>query len=189
MRTRWLTLMLVAGVPVLGAQETERSRRPEIRPFVGAYIPTGAMRDNFKTATMLGAQVGVELSQNFHVLASTAWTHGHNKFNVGSDRTNIWQYDAGVEANLYRPLASGWVFRPFMGAGAGARSYDYRVEGVKTRTCTAGYGSVGSELQSGPVAIRLEARDYLTCFRSPVTGKSNTRNDVGVTFGVAYHVR
>lgn len=189
MRTRTLATALALGAPALGAQATAPPVRPEVRPFVGAYIPTGAMRDDFKTATMVGAQVALELSRNFHVLGSAGWSHGHNKFGFTSDRTNIWQYDAGVEANLVRPLAGRWLLRPFVGAGGGARTYDYRAGDVKTRTCTAGYGTFGSELETGAVALRLEARDYLSCFKSPVTGKNRTRNDVGLSLGLAYHVR
>jgi len=58
---------------------------------------------------MLGAQFAVELNRNFHVLATAGWTHGHNTFTLASNRTNIWQYDAGVEANLVRPLANQWL--------------------------------------------------------------------------------
>jgi hypothetical protein len=55
---------------------------------------------------------------------------------------------------------------------------------VKTRTCSAGYGAVGTELEAGAVALRLEARDYLTCFESPVTGDNRTRNDLGLALRV-----
>jgi hypothetical protein len=189
MRTRMLTAAVLMVGSALGAQVTAPPLTPELRPFVGAYVPTGAMRDDFKAATMLGAQVALEVNRNFHVLGTAGWAHGHNKFGLGSDRTNIWQYDAGVEANLVRSLAATWLFRPFVGVGAGGRTYDYRVDGVKTQTCTAGYGTVGSELQTGAVALRVEARDYLTCFKSPLTGKNRTRNDLGLSLGVAYHLR
>jgi hypothetical protein len=189
MRTRILAAALALAGSALGAQPTATPLTPEVRPFVGAYVPTGAMRDDFKAATLLGAQFALELNRNLHVLGSAAWVHGHNKFGFASDRTNLWQYDLGAEANLVRPVATNWLFRPFVGLGAGARTYDYRAEGVKTRTCTAGYGAVGSEFETGAVALRVEARDYLSCFKSPVTGRNRTRNDLGLSIGVAYHVR
>ena len=164
--------------------------RPEIRPFVGAYIPAGALRNDFKTATMLGAQAALELSDYMHVVGTVAWTHGHNKFaDVADDRTFIWQYDLGVEFNLIQEIGTNWLLRPFIGTGAGGRTYDYQEKVFGTKTCTAGYGALGAELQRGSVAFRLEGRDYLTCFESPMTATKKTRNAFGLAFGLAYHIR
>ena len=186
-------LLMAAGVlalvPVLGAQQLPRAPTMELRPFAGVYVPTGAMRRDFGTATTLGAQGALELSRHWHVLGSVGWTHGHNKLALGSDVTYLWQYDVGVEANLVRALGTHWLLRPFAGVGGGGRTYDYRAAGVSSRTCTAGYGALGTELQRGAMAVRLEGRDYLTCFESPATGRKHTRNDFGVTLGLAYHLR
>jgi len=73
--------------------------------------------------------------------------------------------------------------------GVGARTYDYAAAGVGSNTCSAGYASVGSELQRGTVALRFDARDYLNCFKSPFTGVEKTRNDIGLTLGLVYHIR
>lgn len=194
MRTRWLTAAMLAAVSALPtaalhAQDGGPTPTREIRPFVGAYVPVGAMRRDFRDATMLGLQAAVERSRNLHLVGSASWTHGHHRYDRGSDRTDLWQYDVGVEVNLYRPMASGWVFRPFAGVGGGARTLDYRASGLKSYTCTAGYGSLGTELQTGGVALRVEARDYLSCFKSPVTGLHDTRSDLGLSLGVAYHRR
>ena len=69
------------------------------------------------------------------------------------------------------------------------RLYDYAASGVGSNTCSAGYASVGSELQRGTVAVRFDARDYLNCFKSPFTGVEKTRNDIGLTLGLVYHIR
>ncbi len=194
MRTRWLTAAMLAAMsalhaPALGAQDGVPTPTREIRPFVGAYVPVGAMRRDFRDATTLGLQAAVERSRHLHFLGSASWTHGHNRYDRGSDRTDLWQYDVGLELNLYRPTAAGWVFRPFAGVGGGARTFDYRASGLPSYTCTSGYGSLGTELQTGAVALRLEARDYLSCFKSPVTGLHDTRSDLGLSLGVAYHRR
>lgn len=184
-------ILLISGLALaasaLGAQEPWQRARPEIRPFVGAYVPTGALRDRFETATMVGAQGALELNQNFHVTASVGLTHGHNKFGFNDDLTYIWQYDVGAEFNLVEPVTRDWMLRPFVGLGAGARTYDYKVTSG-TNSCAAGYGALGSELQKGAVAFRVEARDYAVCFKSPVTGRKSTRNDLGIAFGIAYHI-
>jgi hypothetical protein len=189
MRTRLLATLLVLGASSAAAQVTAATGTLEIRPFVGAYVPVGAMRDEFKAATMRGVQGAMELSRHLHVLAGGSWTHGHSKLLPSNDVTYVWQYDTGVEANLVRALSGGWLWRPFAGLGVGGRTYDYRKADVATRTCTAGYGALGSELQMGTVGLRLEGRDYLSCYKSPLTAARRTRSDLGLSFGVAYHLR
>ena len=62
--------------------------------------------------------------------------------------------------------------------------------GLADKTCFAGYGAVGTEFQVARTALRVEARDNVFCHRSPVPGvSSETRNDVGLGLGVAYHLR
>jgi hypothetical protein len=184
-----LAIALSAALP-LGAQTPAISTGTELRSFVGAYLPTGGQRTDFKSSTMVGVQAAQEMSPNLHLLASLGWTHGHNKFAAFSDdRTFIWQYDVGVEVNAVRELANGWLFRPLIGAGVGGRTYDYRNANVGSNSCSAGYASVGTELQRSVIAFRLEARDYVNCFESPITGRQSTRNDIGLSFGLVYHIR
>ena len=184
-------LSAFAALPVSASAQTTRVTPGfEVRSFAGAFVPTGDMRNDFKAATTVGAQVAHEFSEHMHLLGSIAWTHGHNKFaNVNDDRTFIWQYDAGIELNLVREINDEWLFRPLVGAGVGGRTYDYAAAGVGSNTCSAGYASVGSELQHGTVAVRLDARDYLNCFKSPFSSVKKTRNDVGLTLGLVYHIR
>ena len=70
---------------------------------------------------------------------------------------NIWQYDAGAEMALVQPAGLGWTIKPFLGLGAGARTYNYASRALKDATCTAAYGAAGSEFQYSLFALRLEA--------------------------------
>ncbi len=170
------------------AQESS-SIRFELRPFVGAFLPRGNMSTDFKADTMIGGQTALELSTNAHVVGTVGWTHGHAKFAPASDDVaSIWQYDVGAEFNLLYRMENDWMWRPFAGLGAGGRTYDYSVATFESKTCTAGYAALGSELQGGAVAYRVEGRGYLSCFTSPLTGARETRNDFGLAFGVAWHV-
>lgn len=181
---------LVAASSVAGAQGPVRFVQLELRPFAGAFLPTGAMRDEFKAATTLGLQGGLELTPRWHLVGTLGWTRGHNRFAFASDRTDIWHYDGGLEFGPFAALGTpAWRIRPFVGTGAGARTHDYRTPGVATRTCSAGYFTGGSELQHDAIALRLEARGYLSCFTSPITERQRTRSDAQLTLGVAYHIR
>jgi hypothetical protein len=163
---------------------------PELRPFVGAYVPTGSQRDLFKDATMFGVQGALELAPTLHLVGTYGWVPAHNKYSGFDENVSIFSYDIGAEFGVSQPLGSGWEMKPFLGLGVGARSYVYKSDGLSDRTCGAGYGSLGSEFQLDRVALRLEARDNVFCYRSPIAGvSSRTRNDVGLSFGFAYHFR
>ena len=186
MRKTFVVAALLSWSAALPAQERWQQPAGEIRPFAGVFIPVGALDSDFKSATMVGAQMAIELNRYFHGLATLGWTHGHNKM-FTSDVTHIWQYDLGAELNAVQAMGLGWYLRPFIGAGAGGRTYDYRGVNAPTTSCTAAYGSLGAEMQRNVLAFRAEARDYLSCFESPITAKKNTRNDIAVSFGIAYH--
>jgi len=191
MRHIVLSLAALVGLALPAAAQREPiTAGLEVRSFAGAYLPTGAQRDDFKTGATVGAQIAEELSDHFHILGSVGWTDGHNRFrSFNQDRTFIWHYDVGVEANAVQWLNDQWLFRPLVGIGFGGRTYDYRANDIGTYSCSSAYGSIGSEFQRGIVALRVDARDYITCFKSPVKSGSTTRNDVSLTFGLVYHLR
>jgi hypothetical protein len=184
-----IAAVAVAAAPPAMAQTSETTMAFEMRPTAGIYLPTGQMRHDFKAAALLGFQGGLEVNDHAHLLLGGAWAQTEARFPAFTrQRTDIWQFDAGAELNLIRRLDADWLFRPFVGAGIGARTYDYEMPGVGSRTCTVGYGSVGTEFQRHLVAARFESRNNLSCFRSPVTGEARTRYDLGLTLGLVYHV-
>ena len=178
---------LTVAHQVAAAQEPIR---PEIRPFAGAYFPAGAQSDLFKEAPMLGVQAALELRPTFHLLGTFGWVPGHARYPGADADVQIFQYDVGIELNAMQPLRGEWWFKPFVGLGGGARSYLYSDAQLKDRTCTAGYGAAGVELEINRTALRLEGRDNVFCFRSALDGlKSKTRSDFGLSLGLAYHFR
>jgi hypothetical protein len=191
MRGRWtagLIAVVLAAARTAPGQQGTTVGSFELRPVVGAFIPTGAMRDDFRDATLFGVQGGFEFVPNVHLLLGGFWSRNDTHLStVGSKQADIWQFDAGAEANLIRPMGRAWFFRPFAGAGLGMRTYDYSATSGNSR-CTAGYASLGAEAQRFQGALRFEARDYVTCYESPLSGVRKTRNDLGLTLGFVYHV-
>jgi hypothetical protein len=182
-----LAAALVAS-PQARAQQSPTIGAFELRPVVGAFIPTGAMRNDFRDAALVGVQGGFEFSSNIHMLLGGFWSRNDtHAATVGSKRADIWQFDAGAEANLIKPMGRDWMFRPFVGGGIGMRTYDFSATAGSSR-CTAGYASLGAEAQRFEGALRFEARDYVTCYESPLSGVKKTRNDVSLTLGFVYHV-
>ena len=180
-----LAALLVGTVTL----EAPAQMRPEIRPFAGAYIPTGQQRDLFRAHSMFGGQAALEIAPFFHVLGSFGWVPGQTKYAVADREVNIFTYDVGAEVNGLVPLYGDWLLKPFAGIGLGARSYAYKADALADRSCAAGYGAIGTEFQLDRLALRAEARDYVYCFKAPVIGvKSKTRYDVGLSLGLAYHI-
>jgi len=187
-KTAFVVAALAVGATVLAAQSP--NIKPELRPFAGAMIPTGEQRNLFMDAPMVGLSTAVELKPSLHVLATFAWVPGQNKYPVAQDNVNIYQYTAGVELGFVTPLAGNWELRPFAGLGVGGRTYAFQGIGLADKTCFAGYGALGTEFQIARTALRLEARNNVFCYRSPLPGvSSETRNDIGLSLGIAYHLR
>ena len=182
-----LVLASTLAVPVLRAQRSKAV--PELRPFVGVSVPTGDQRDFFKNGPMAGVQGAVEIKPFLHALGTVGWVYASDKYQINSN-ANILSYNAGIELGPVAALPEKWQFMPFVGLGAGARTYLYSGAGLSDQTCVAGYGAVGGEFKVGLTAFRLEARDNVFCYKSPFVGvASKTRNDLGLAFGIAYHLR
>lgn len=159
---------------------------PEFRPFVGAYFPTGDQRDVLKDAFLVGGQVAVEVAEQVHLLGTFGFVPNKDRTRITQTGVSTYQYDVGLEAFRLMPFATSWEFRPFVGAGAGARTID--PDYGDSNTNFAGYASLGAEFQTGKVALRLEGRDYLTRFKGLTgTQPSVTRNDIMMMTGLAFH--
>jgi len=187
--TSSVLLALSALVGVAGSAGAQSvSQRFEVRPFVGAYVPTGDQRDLLKDAVLAGAQLSVRVIPAVAITGTFAWSPSKDRVTAGDQTLDLYQYDVGAEL---RPSAwltgATWQLTPFVGAGVGGRTYDYRDLDVDAKTNFDGYGAVGGDLAFGPIGLRLEVRDYVSQFK-PLTGSgdSKTRNDLGFAFGVGY---
>ena len=172
----------------LGAQDLPHVAVLEVRPFAGAFVPVRAMRDEFRDAATFGAQGAIEVTRRLHLVGTLGYTPGRTRLGLADDRAHLWTYDGGLEANLTRAVGAAWKVRPFVGTGAGARSWDFRAARVTTHTCSVGYFTAGSELQRGALAWRIEARQYFSCFTSPLTEREHTRSDALFSLGAAWHI-
>jgi hypothetical protein len=186
MRKTSLALALALTASAAAAQVTA-PRTPELRTFVGAAFQTGPQRDVLKDAFLVGAQGAVQVRPAFHLVGSFGWMPTVAKYAVADDNVNVFQYDLGMEFGLLRATPGGFEVRPFLGLGGGARTYLYDAKALNDNTCSLGYATLGTEFLVGPAMLRMEGRDNVFCFKSPVGNKSKTRNDVGLTVGVGYH--
>jgi hypothetical protein len=178
------------GASTAGAQDvTPLSLRGfELRPYVGAYIPTGDQRDLLEDAVLVGAQASYSFIPQLALTGTFGWSPSKDRITAGDQTLDVFQYDLGLEGRAPAWYTSGtgsWSFTPFAGLGIGARTYDYRDLDIDSQTNLAGYGALGGELGFGRIGARLEARDYVSRFE-PLTGNGDakTRNDVTLAAGL-----
>jgi hypothetical protein len=159
----------------------------ELRPYVGAYVPTGDQRDLLKDAVLVGAQASWRVIPQLAVTGTFGWAPSKDRVTAGDQTLDLYQYDIGAEARAPSWYNAGsWDFTPFFGLGVGGRTYDYRdLDNVDAKTNVAGYGALGGELGFGRLGLRLEGRDYISRFE-PLTGNGDTktRNDVTLAAGL-----
>ena len=183
----------VVGIAMVAGQAAAQEgvgRRIEVRPFVGAYVPTGDQRDELKDAFAVGTTLAFRATPALSIVGSFGWSPSEAKNDGGeaaadsAAELDLFQYDLGLELGRDFALgASAWTWRPFVGIGAGARTYSYRDLDVDAETDFAGYGAAGVQFDAGRFGLRLEARDYLSSFDG-LDGKlsdSSTRNDLFLT--------
>jgi hypothetical protein len=159
-----------------------------IRPFVGAYIPTGKQSDVLKTSVLTGVQLGYQLPSPLRLVGSVAWTPSEAK-DFSNTRTNILQYDAGAELGPRSVEEDVWKFGPFVGLGVGGRTYRFKGMSASDQTNLAGYGSIGGEAVKDRFGARVELRDYVSRFQEiGGSGATSTRNDMMATGALTFHL-
>jgi hypothetical protein len=154
----------------------------------GGMLPTGALRMTLKDAAVSAAQLSLRVYPRLALTTTLAWTRSRDIATVGRPKVDLFSYDIGAEAHLApRQVLQSLTFNPFVGAGAGARSYNYRaIDQDATHNATV-YGSLGGDVGIRRVRLRVEARDYVAGFK-PLNGvgTSSTHNDVVVLFGLNF---
>jgi hypothetical protein len=159
----------------------------EVRPYAGAYIPTGDQRDLLKDAVLVGAQASYRILPQLAVTGTLGWAPSKDRIADGDQTLDLYQYDLGAEVRApswFASSAGAWDFTPFAGIGVGGRTYDYRDLDVDSKTNVAGYGALGAELGFGRTGVRFEARDYVSQFEPLSGGDTKTRNDVTLAAGL-----
>jgi hypothetical protein len=179
-------VLAAAFMAPAGAQQSASIwTKLELRPYGGAYIPTGDVHRKFaKDASVWGAQASWIFTPMIAVTGNFAWAPSENSDIIPADRLDVFQYDLGVEGRLPAMFAG---LGPFAGAGLGGRSYHLR--NVDTKTNVDGYFGLGADYGIGRSRLRLEGRDYISRFDSfDGVLQNGTRNDVTVTLGLTFRM-
>jgi hypothetical protein len=181
-----LVAAALCGGPSIAAAKTTESQKWEFSVNSGRLFSAGTQPDVIKGADYTAAQLAYMLSPNLAITGSLGWARSRDISAVAFPKLDIFTYDIGAEARGdRRSLGSGLAFSPFLGAGAGARSYSYRNLPIDTTNEPAGYVSAGGEFGYHRIRVRLELRDYVTGFKPLKNmGGSELRNDMAVMVGL-----
>lgn len=183
-----LGMVLVTSTSSAQTPNASQSSPWELRITSGALVPTGDQRGSLRNAKTTAAQLSWVVRPSLAITGTFAWARSRDVATVGSPKLDVFTSDVGVEARGRQWLTGRAVtFSPFVGLGAGARSYNHRKLDVDATTNLAGYGAIGGELGWRRVGVRLEARDYATGFKPLIgAGESKARNDVVVMVGLRF---
>ena len=185
-------LLLVLPV-VGGAQPADSgsSRQWELRITSGTLVPTGAQRRQLERGPLSTVQVSWLPRRSLAVTGTLGWAKSRDLTADGSPGLNAYAADLGVETRPQHWVAGERVsVSPFVGFGAGARSYDYRSRRSDARHNLAAYAALGGELGVGRIGLRVEAREYIGGF-SPMDGNGPTaaRSDLLMLVSLRFNRR
>ena len=151
----------------------------------GTVVPTGAQEDDMKRSNMTAVQLSYGLRPELVLTSTVGWARTSTLGQGPQGKLDLFTYDGGVEYRLPRRTGDGRVnFKPFTGAGIGARTHNYRDGYAATTHDLATYVSAGGELGLSRVRVRLEVRDYLTWVTPRGGADTIRRNDVAVMAGL-----
>jgi len=188
--TTLLLSLLTLAAPARAQTSTATTPGFEVLVPSGTMLATGAQDAERPRANMTALQLSYGLRPDIVLTSTVGWARV-TPLGLGADaRLNQFTYDAGVEYRLPRRANDRRInFKPFTGAGVGARTHDYRHVNVATTHHLTTYASVGGELGLARVRVRLEVRDYLS-WTTPVGRPDATRrNDVAVLAGLRLALR
>jgi len=187
-----LTVTSTLSAQVAGASDTsKKASHWELLIPSGTMVPTGAQRSAIKRGNLTALQLAYVALPGLAVTSTIGWVRSRDIATAGDPKLDVFTYDVGAELRGRRWLADKPItFRPFVGAGAGGRSYDYRKLDVQATHNVAVYGSVGTDVGISRAHVRLEARDYATGFK-PLSGEGTARtgNDVVLMVGLRFGAR
>ena len=191
MRKLWL--IVLAGLLTAQSATGQRIRRIDVTPAVGVSISMTELPDSFRIgdktilprvglndALVIGGHVNVWLSPWIALEASGMFTptalHGYSAPNS----VDISAFTLGA-----RVAKTTGKFRPYVGAGFGAKRYDFFDDAAGSVSHFASAVSVGAFTELAPeIRIRAEARDLMSVFASETSAASRVQHDLVATIAI-----
>lgn len=137
------------------------------------------------------AQVFWSRSPRYALTGTFWWARSRDLAAARAPKLDVFSSDVGAEVRgVEWGAGRSLSLRPFAGAGAGVRSYNYRNLDAAATHNVAGYGALGAVVGVKRASIRVEVREYASHF-APLVGAGTTsaRNDAVVSISVRLNRR
>ncbi len=152
-----------------------------VTPLIGAWMPIGDARRDFKSAPLSGVQVAGDLHPHFALVATFAWVPT-SATRLASADLDLFQYDVGLRAQHSFSLGSAATVRPFLGVGEGLRTLHFRSAQQAGGTDFCTHAMAGVEVGYRAMTVGLTARHQMAM--TSVYGLGSFYQDVEL-FGAA----
>lgn len=195
-----LAALLVAVAPATG--------QVQLVPKVGFYTPAAdleaAAAATGEIAEDRGGSLAVGLAVELGARLSPLSFRAGFDYVTGSEFT--YEDDASVESTgeqtmlalaadvVLRPIPRLLIVQPYLLAGAGVKRYDFSFREDATADAEAAFpddetdftvhAGVGLDLGLGPIAVLVEASDYVSWYEAPGADGSDMQHDIFVMAGV-----
>ena len=155
----------------------------------GAFMPMSALVDDalgevkLKSGLGIGAHIELDLPLSpINVRANVEAALGAKVEEDGVETGDEVDVIALTGDLVFRPLPRIVVVQPYFLAGAGIKKYS--AEGaVEDENDFTGHIGAGVDFKLGPLAVLVEANDYISSFKVGDAGESKLQNDVFVAVG------
>ena len=189
MKLGWIA---VAAVIITAAPA--QAQLPGINVHLGAragvFTPMGALTESAGSEGKLKSGLGIGASLELDIPLSPINVRANLDAAMGA-KLQVNGQDTGTEMDVvaitgdlvFRPIPRVFV-QPYLLAGAGIKRYS--IEGgseAESESDFTGHLGAGADLRVGPLSVFGEVSDYISSFKSELTGDSKLQNDVFVMVG------
>lgn len=178
------TLSALAALAAAPVRAEEPPRTAQLSVLLGVVVPTGRQRTFFDSAALVGVTASLDVHRNVALVGSLGWAQTEGRGLAARSATlDVAQYDLGVQAQLPVALSGGQTLKPFLGAGIGGRTYQFRGLGVERETDLVGYYVLGVSLECRDLVVGVAVRNDLSDFDGVGAERGSTRASDLVVFG------
>lgn len=182
-----LCILSVATATPAAAQDAFTGRL-----VVGAFMPSGELKDQYSTGGLLGLEGSYRINERFAATASSTWANsgGMRRDNI-SAAGMAWSLNIGAEAKIpgIEKKGAKYSITPYAGVGGLSRAYYFQTLQGST-TGMGFYGAVGADVlpvSNSGLGVRAEVRMNNAKFSNPdnsIERKSGT--DLMLTLGLTW---
>ena len=158
---------------------------------VGAFMPLGSVVESGLGESKWKSGLGVGASIELDIPFSPINVRANVDAALGTSLETDGQ-EAGAEGDIvaltgdlvFRPLPRIATLQPYLLLGGGVKQYKFDDSGTFSDVSDfTGHIGAGADLKVGPLAVLVEASDYISSFKNESNGEGKLQNDLFLMVG------